>query len=643
MKILLHGNSPRSATGYGVQMGLLAARLVDDGHEVAVSCTHGQQTGIGAWKTPSGKTIPLFPTDDKSVGGHTIIHGHARQWFGDDPKSGWLIPLIDVPTLTPNPYLKEFNVAAWAPVDHVHVPPSVLQFFEVHKHAVLVAMSKHAETEYLRAGLDPTYIPLAVDAATYKPSPYVKDPATGEQVDARTFFGLPHNAFVVGMVAMNKGNVFDRKGFSEAFYAFGEFHRTHPNSVLFIHSDISGFSGINLRQLARYAGIPEGALIFTDQYRYATGGYGADVMAGLYTAMDVLLSPSHGEGFCVPLIEAQACGTPVIASAATAQTELVGLGAGWLVKGQPILDPGQDSVGFVPFIDDIVDALEQAYAVEGDELREMAQAAREKAQEYDADQVYAEYWRPFLASLEPPIPDADKPPMERAAVVVPAMRPQHVQELVDSFDSSNDGTARLYFVVDADNEDLIHEVDKAGFVPLVSDRGQTFAQKANYAYEHTDEDFIFLCGEDVRFTPGWLDKPRELSTRYDVIGTNDAAEGEVKNRDVAAGRHADHWFTRRTYIDDVGGCLEGPGVFCPEAYRHWWVDREVIELAKARGVFTPCLDSHVIHLHVGYEPGGEALRAADPVYMAAVEWAERDATKFRQRAALIEQHRVARR
>jgi hypothetical protein len=66
----------------------------------------------------------------------------------------------------------------------------------------------------------------------------------------------------------------------------------------------------------------------------------------------------------------------------------------------------------------------------------------------------------------------------------------------------------------------------------------------------------------------------------------------------------------------------------------------VIELAKARGVFTPCLDSHVIHLHPGYD-GDEAARAADPVYMKAVEWRERDATTWRRRAPLIEQQRIA--
>jgi len=261
---------------------------------------------------------------------------------------------------------------------------------------------------------------------------------------------------------------------------------------------------------------------------------------------------------------------------------------------------------------------------------------------YDADYIYDKYWRPFLATLAPPEPQADKPVMTDVAVIVPAMRPNMVQRLVESFDASNDGTATLYMVADPHNDDLIAEIQKwTGRAPLITQRGHTFAQKANTGYAETTESFLFLCGEDVEFTPGWLDAPRLLSDRFDVIGTNDSEPGRVRNKDVATSRHADHWFTRRSYIDDEGSCLEGPGVFCPEAFYHWWVDKEVIGLARARGVFTPCLESHVIHHHPGYD-GDEQARAEDPVYMKAVEWAERDRITFMRRVPLIEQQRVAR-
>lgn len=630
MKLLLHSNSPKSPTGYGVQIALLAERLAADGHEVAVSCTHGQETGIGIWETPQGHRIPLYPRRYTPTGAD-ILHGHANHFFEGDPQAGWIIPMIDVWALRSS-YLKNYQIAAWAPVDHLDAPPGVMAFF-ADTHAIPIAMSRHGETCFMRQGLEPVYIPLAVDTSVYKPTPTLV--IDGKTISARDLFGLHPKAFVVGIVAMNKGNVFDRKGWSEMFYGFAQFRRTHHDAILFVHSDAVGAEGISLYELAKDAGIPPAALIFSDQYAYAMG-FSSEMMAAAYTSMDVLLSASHGEGFGTPVIEAQACGTAVIASNATAQPELVGLDAGWLVEGQRMWDESQSSPAFCPFVDDIVSALEMAYSADLDEMQGPAIAA---AAHFDADLVYDQFWRPFIAALEPLVPDI-QPPMTDVAVIVPVMqRPQNVQPLVDSFNESNDGTATLYFVCDEDDEAEIAAVRSAGLEPLWATRGHTFAQKANVGYQGTSESFVFVCGDDCEFTPGWLDQPRQLSDRYDVIGTNDAERGRVRNPDVASGRHADHWFTRRTYIDEIGACLEGPGQFCPEAYYHWWVDREVIGLAKARGVFVSALESRVIHHHPGFD-GNEAARADDPVYMKAVEWAERDAKAFERREALIAQHRV---
>jgi glycosyltransferase involved in cell wall biosynthesis len=47
-------------------------------------------------------------------------------------------------------------------------------------------------------------------------------------------------------------------------------------------------------------------------------------MPDLYSACDVFLAPSKAEGFGLPLLEAMACGCPVIASDATSHPEIVG-------------------------------------------------------------------------------------------------------------------------------------------------------------------------------------------------------------------------------------------------------------------------------------------------------------------------------
>ena len=628
MKILIHSNGPTSKTGYGVQTQLLVDRLVGDGHKVAVSATYGQPagTGLGTYVTPTGVKVEVFPSWFLTSG-DDVIGAHAKHFFGAD--EGWIIPLIDVWSLQ-SPNLVAFNVAAWAPVDHEPVPGMVLKFFERSK-ARCIAMSRHGEYEFKVEGLDPAYIPLAVDTNVYKPTPTAT--IDGRTVTGRQFLEVPEDAFLVGMVGMNK-DPHDRKGFGPAFQAFAEFHKTHPKAILFVHTEKSGTGGgINLPELARFCGIPDTAIRFTNQYAYMIG-FPPPLMALMYSAFNVLLQPSAGEGFGVPLIEAQACGTPVITTNFTAQAELVG--AGWKVGGERQWDDASRAWYIRASITELVDRLDRAYRTD---LKAMASDAISFAAGYDADHVYDTYWRPYLQTLDTR-PPAVKPKMKDVAVLVPAMqRPQNVARLVDSFRKSNDGTAHLYYILDEDDTEQIAAVEAKGVVWLPAKRGTSYASKNNEGFARTAEDFVFLAGDDVEFTPGWIQAARELSDRYDVIGTNDSEAGRVRNPRVAAGKHADHFFVRRSYVEEHGASLEGPGILLFEGYYHFYVDMEMIQLAKARGVWTPCLDSVVIHHHPGFD-GREDLREADKAYMKAVEFSEMDKIAFSRRAGLIDQHNV---
>ena len=158
------------------------------------------------------------------------------------------------------------------------------------------------------------------------------------------------------------------------------------------------------------AGLPEDRVKVCDQYRNIMG-YGDGVMAGLYSAMDVLSSATMGEGFGVPIIEAQACGTPVIVGGWTAMPEL--LGAGWTVTAhERVLTPMQ-AYQYLPTCDGVLEALEASYAHRGDaSLRAQARAF---AMRYDADEVTQQYWKPALESMADEIGGeaaAEAPPVE---------------------------------------------------------------------------------------------------------------------------------------------------------------------------------------------------------------------------------------
>jgi glycosyltransferase involved in cell wall biosynthesis len=96
----------------------------------------------------------------------------------------------------------------------------------------------------------------------------------------------------------------------------------------------------------------------------------------------------------VPVIEAQACGTPVIVSNWTAQPELVA--DGWVIDGQPLWDAFQNSWFFTPHVSQIVRALEQAYA---GERGATSTEAVEGMRAYEADRVFAEHWRPVMETI----------------------------------------------------------------------------------------------------------------------------------------------------------------------------------------------------------------------------------------------------
>ena len=205
--------------------------------------------------------------------------------------------------------------------------------------------------------------------------------------------GLGSDRFVVGMNAANKAaGLLHRKAFGENLMAFSIFCKKHPEAILYLHTDPISPHGWNLIALAETLGIHKDNLLLVDPitYRY---GIEQQELAGLYSAMDVLLATSYGEGFGVPTIEAQACGTPVIVSDFAASTELVG--EGWLVGGQPLWDDTQKAYFNIPAVPQIVDALENAYQ----RGKGRSQKAIDFAKTFDHDAVWTNNWLPVLRKL----------------------------------------------------------------------------------------------------------------------------------------------------------------------------------------------------------------------------------------------------
>jgi glycosyltransferase involved in cell wall biosynthesis len=379
-KILWISNAPWGGSGYGEQTAMFARRFRALGHEVTLAANWGLEGTTFEW---DGFTV--FPTDrdhgNRAIEEWALASGAELVVFLCD---SWVVKPESWPkTLDP-----DLPVAIWAPIDHRPMPPAVFKALD-HVRISPIAMSRFGTREMRRVALEHLYVPHGVDTSVFSPRLETRD-AIRDELD------IPRDAFLVGMVAANQGSPqLPRKAFPEAFQAFARFAAAHDDAFLYVHANaIPSGTGINLERCALMAGIPTARLRFPNRALQALG-FGAEVVSHLYQAFSVLLQPSYGEGFGIPILEAQASGVPVIVSNATAMPEL--LGAGWLVQGQGLWDALSDAWFFMPFVHSIREALEGAYAARGD--RELRARAVAFAADYDASRVALERWVPALEAL----------------------------------------------------------------------------------------------------------------------------------------------------------------------------------------------------------------------------------------------------
>lgn len=376
-RILWHSNAPWVPTGYGQQTGLFTPRLAAMGHDVVVSAYYGLQGAALDWNG-----VPVWPGGQDPHGNDTI-GPYANQHLRGE---GLIITLLDLWVMMKTTGMRGHRTAAWVPVDHDPVPPQTTMALLAHE-ARPVAMSRFGEEKLREAGFDPLYVPHGVDTSVYQPM---------DRAEVRAALQLPQDAFIVGMVAANKGTAPPRKAFPQALAAFKEFHRKHPDAILYLHTELLGgptHVGMDLVHYIQQIGLPETAVRGVDQHAYQMG-LAPEHVAAAYSAMDVLLSPSYCEGFGIPIVEAQACGTPVIVNSFSSMPELVG--AGWQCDGRRDWNELMQSWFQTPDVDSIVQCLERAYrSSPGARRRE----AREFALGYDVDRVAAEFWKPALDGL----------------------------------------------------------------------------------------------------------------------------------------------------------------------------------------------------------------------------------------------------
>lgn len=376
-KILWHSNAPWSPTGYGQQTGLFVPQLAKH-YDMAISSFYGLEGARIVWQD-----IPVYPGLGGEFGNEYLTE-HARRHFGGNVRDGLTLTLLDVWVLDPAK-MATMNTACWTPIDHEPAPPAVLEFFH-RSQAIPLAMSRFGEQQL--HGLNPIFVPHGIDTDTYRPM---------DKQEARKGVGAPQDAFLIGMVAANKGRP-SRKGFQQALEAFRLFRQKHDDAYLYLHTSMSPnlAQGEDIPALMNSLQISPDHVLVPEQYRIMLDPFPHSTMARIYSAMDVLINPAMGEGFGLPVLEAQACGIPTIVTNFSAMQETCG--AGWHVACRPYWT-SQNSWQALPDVEDLVEALDHCYSMSNASRKQLGEKARRHALQYSVPNVMENYFLPALEQV----------------------------------------------------------------------------------------------------------------------------------------------------------------------------------------------------------------------------------------------------
>jgi glycosyltransferase involved in cell wall biosynthesis len=201
------------------------------------------------------------------------VHCHVRHrwppWFAR-PKNGAFVLI--------QPW--EFG---WLP--RAWIDPIARSVDEVWAH------TRYVRDIYLRSGVDPRkvkLVPLGVDPALFNP----------HRAPARIGTSKSFKFLFVGGATLRKGFDILLRAYTEEF--------TSDDDVCLVIKDFfyGGEAAVDVRAARRRRGAPE------ILYRYDNIDF--HDLGGLFTACDCYVHPYRSEGFGLPIIEAMACGLPVI-------------------------------------------------------------------------------------------------------------------------------------------------------------------------------------------------------------------------------------------------------------------------------------------------------------------------------------------
>jgi glycosyltransferase involved in cell wall biosynthesis len=367
-------NAPWAGTGYGQQTRLILKELRNRGHEPVCFAFYGLSGGSVEYDD-----YLVLPNTDFEDWGNDVIKAHSAR-----SEAETVITLMDLFVLDPHRW-KELTVPwiAWTPIDHEGIGGPT---FDRLKHVDFpIAMSQFGAKQMWDVGVKPTAtIYHTVDTDAFRPM---------DKTECRQKLGIDEDAYIIGMVMANKG---DRKQFPLQLRAVKQWMESQPDVKvrIYLHTEPTPkMGGWDMRQLVDRLGL-KGKIFSTNQYDTKVVPAAADLMATIYNSFDVLMNVSAGEGFGIPIVEAQACGIPVITGNYTSMPEITKYG--YVVEPAVRVMAPHYGYHFIPDIEDMVYRLECVYRMA---THNEGEVARQWVIENCSVPVIADKWEALLGAV----------------------------------------------------------------------------------------------------------------------------------------------------------------------------------------------------------------------------------------------------
>jgi glycosyltransferase involved in cell wall biosynthesis len=383
MKVMIYGTSPLVGSGYASAVRYVSRGLVARGHTVANF----------AWNSHAGQPftwldgIKIYPRSNLITGSDGLAP------FCEHFKADIILAICD-------PWV--MSAAQWR---HGHKLPVVMWYPCQSEPAsrVLVELTNTADqawcysqwgTHAMReaGATGARYVPLGVDTSIFKPM----DKQACRATVAKLGIDISDRTLAV-MVAANSSTIpTSRKAFDQVLQAFALYVKDDPDALLYMHTWPSGHQGgTDLAPLISALGLEEN-VFFPDAAWYMMGLPDA-WLAELYNAADMAIQTTAAEGFGLPILEAQACGCPVLTTHYSSMPELTRYGLTVWHAARLWAPSPMDGWVHLPDPDAICDGIR---TIREGRLNSSPQDGLDLARELSWDRVLDWYVCPALLALE---------------------------------------------------------------------------------------------------------------------------------------------------------------------------------------------------------------------------------------------------